>query len=479
MKPEKYISYIPRSDLGQFSRKKVAVYSRVSRANEEKHHSIEMQIKHLEHYIESHPGWVFTKHYIDEGVTGTRLNRPAFNRMMEDARAGKIDIILTKSVSRFGRNMTAVLDIIRELKALDVAVIFDNENLNTADPDANFQLQFQGIQAEVESKHNSENQKWAIRNRFKAGIPTSNRTYGYQVINSRYVVIPEEAEVIKHIFEMYLSGMGLMAIAKNLNQAGVTTINGVKWRPSTLKGILANEKYTGDLLLQKTYRDHYLTKRKVINHGELPQYLIEDDHEPIISKEIYKLVQKEKERRKLKNEQARIKAKDKIESQNEPIFPHQQPTSVRPFIHLIRCSSCKTYFNYKHVSGNNRKLWVCRNFLELGKAACPNKAIPENILISVTAKVLEEQGLIRPDTLLTSELLTLHIHSIIAYPDQTLEYHLTNGMVVTKTWRFISRKDSWTPEMRQKAREKTLARRAIDKTDIKKDDKKKGDHHEQ
>ncbi|MBQ2623202.1 recombinase family protein [Candidatus Saccharibacteria bacterium] len=466
MNQEKYISYIPRSDLKQFSKKRVAVYSRVSRESEEKHHSIEMQMEHLEHYIESHPGWVFVDHYVDEGVTGTKLSRPAFNRMMEDCRSGKIDIILTKTVSRFGRNMAAVLDVIKELRELDVTVIFDNENLNTANPDTNFRLQFQGIQAEIESKQNSENQKWAIRNRFKAGIPTSNRTYGYQVVSSQYIVIPEEAKVVKQIYEMYLSGMGLMAIAKKLNQDNITTINGVKWRPSTLKGVLTNEKYTGDLLLQKTYRDHYLTKRKVANHGELPQYLIEDEHEAIITKETFALAQKERERRKRKNEQAKDKAKN-----NKAFISHKENPSTKLFTRLIRCSECKTYFNYKHISGNNRKLWVCRNFLELGKDACPNKSIPENILISITTKILEERGLIKQSDPLTNELLIRHISKIIAYKDQTLEYHLVSSEVVTISWQFISRKESWTPEMKKKAREKALIRHAKKRANLNEDDK--------
>lgn len=470
MKNERYISYIPRSDLKQFTNKKVAIYSRVSRTGKEKHHSIEAQTRYLERYVEDHPGWDFVGHYVDEGVTGTKLARPAFDRMMEDARAGKLDIILTKTVSRFGRNMTAVLDTLRELQALDVIVIFDNERLSTSDPDANLSLQFQGIQAEIESKQTSDYQKWAIRNKFKMGIPTSNRTYGLKANGGRYYVVPEEAKIVKQIFEMYLSGMGLIAIAKTLNEAGVTTINDSLWRPSTLKGILTNEKYTGDLLMQKTFRDHHLTKRKVKNQGELPKYLVEDAHEPIITKEIFLEAQQEKERRREKNAKNIEKAKSRTD--------HISSSSPRLFTHLIKCADCNTYLNYKHNSGNHRKLWVCRNFLELGKTACPNKSIPEKILVQATTEVLREQGLIKEGTPLTHDLLTHHIHEIVAHRDQVLEYHLVSGEIVRKPWQFISRKASWTEEMRDKAREKALARHAKNNKKTQDETHRKEDVHE-
>ena len=472
MKNEKYISYIPRSDLKQFTNKKVAIYSRVSRTGKEKHHSIEAQTRYLERYVKDHPGWDFVGHFVDEGVTGTKLDRPAFDRMMEDARAGKIDIILTKTVSRFGRNMTAVLDTLRELQALDVIVIFDNERLSTADPDTNLSLQFQGIQAEIESKQTSDYQKWAIRNKFKMGIPTSNRTYGLKANGGRYYVVPEEAKVVRQIFEMYLSGMGLMAIAKALNEAGITTINDSLWRPSTLKGILTNEKYTGDLLMQKTFRDHHLTKRKVKNQGELPKYLVEDAHEPIITKEVFQQVQQEMTRRRIKDE----RSKEQARGLNKKATPNE---AVKLFTHLIRCAECNTvYFRHKRYTNSGREVWACRNFLELGKAFCPNKSIPEKVLILATTEVLISQGLIREGTPLTHELLTRYIHEIVAYHDQVLEYHLVSGEIIKKPWQFISRKASWTEEMRKQARQKALARHRKNDKETKEKTDKKEDHYE-
>lgn len=460
--PEKYISYIPRMDLKQYDMKRVAVYARVSREGELKHQSIEAQVSNLEDDVNNHPGWLFVGAYIDEGVTGTKMNRPAFNEMMEAARNGEIDIILTKSVSRFGRNMEAVLKTLHELNELDVTVIFDSEGISTTTPDANFHLQFKGIQAELESKKNSENKKWGIQKQFEEGIPTYTRLYGYRMINNQFYIVPEEAEIVKQIFTLFLSGMGRQAIAKRLNSEGIPSFTGGKWSNTTIGNILTNEKYAGDLLLQKYYREDCLTKLNKRNHGEYQQYFIADNHEAIIPKDIFNQVQAEIARRKEVSE--RIIGNAQSTGTGNPI--KNQP---RLFSRLITCASCGSPYQYKYMCGKTHRgdIWICCDYLKLGKAYCQNKAIPENILIKVTADVLLEQkllkgklaqGIISGDIPLTNELLRQYIHTIIAHPDQTLEYHLRNGEVVTKPWQFISRKYSWTPEMRKKAGEKTRAR---------------------
>ena len=453
--PEKYISYIPRTDFKQFALKKVAVYSRVSREGEVKHHSITMQKEHLEQYVLGHPNWVFTRHYVDEGKTGTKFNRPAFNEMMADARAGKIDIILTKTVSRFGRNMQAVLETIHELKDLDVTVIFDNEGLRTDNPDAIFQLHYLAIQAEVESKQTSDYQKWAIRNRFKKGIPTYIRLYGYEMEEHILKVVPEEAKVVKRIYKMYLSGMGLEAITKRLNQDGIPSPHGTRWRKATIYYILRDEKYTGDLLLQKTFRKDYLTKKRINNHGELPQYLVLGAHEKIIDKATFEKTQKEIIRREEINHQIVINTKSPSD--------HIDASEPRPFTGLIQCSHCNAKFIYKAVRNSKikRELWVCNDYLAYGKKHCSNKAIPEGILMDATREVLYSHHLIKKDKdgkfpELTHNLLTSLITKIIAHEDMTLEYHLADGEIVMKTWQFKSRRESWTPEMRALARKRAL-----------------------
>lgn len=426
--------------LRQFDTQKVAVYARVSKESEVKHHSIESQKQYLEEYIEQHPDWEFAGFYVDEGITGTTMNRPALNRLMQDARNGKIDIILTKAVSRLGRNTSAVLKLLHELKRLGVAVIFDNENVSTRDPEGMFYLQTLCIMAEAEARQNSEYQKWAIRNRFKEGIPNSARPYGYEMIDHQLIVIPEEAEVVKKIFSMYLSGMGILAICKELNKGGIKTLNGLKWRDTTIYRILHNEAYVGDLLLQKTYVSDYLSKERKRNEGDLPKYLVVDCHEAIIDRETFDKVQAELVRRGIVN--------------NKKV--RKKPPKKRLLSQLIYCEHCDKALYYKLISG--RETWVCKKHFTLGPEYCSLKPIREDILIKTTSEILLSKKLIKKDTNLTNELLHNHIQRIIAKDNQELEYHLSSGEVIIRTWQYESRKKSWTPEMKKKAREKALAR---------------------
>ncbi len=429
--------------LHQFDVQKVAVYARVSRDGEIKHHSIETQKAFLKEYVGQHPDWEFVDFYVDEGITGTKLNRPELNRMIQDAKAGKIDIILTKSVSRFGRNTSAVLKMLQELKEIDVTVIFDNEHVSTADPEGMFYLQSLCVMAEAEARQNSEYQKWAIRNRYKEGIPNNFHPYGYKLIDHQLQVVPEEAEVVKRIFDLYLSGMGIQAISKVLNNDGILTRDGAKWYDSTVYRILHNEVYVGNLLLQKTYICDYLNKKKKQNHGILPQYLVADCHEAIIDQNTFDCVQEETERRKRTyNTQNRAKApKERLLSQ------------------LVYCEHCNKALHYKLALGaSRRKMWICKNHNSLGVEYCPLKPIREDILTDTTSEVLLETKLIKENTPLTNKRLKSLIQKIIAKDNQELEYHLANGEVITKKWRHRSRSESWTPEMREKARERAIKR---------------------
>lgn len=435
------IRYVAETDLSRFRTKRVAVYARISSAGEMKHHSIVMQEESLRNDIENHPGWQCVGCYIDEGVTGTKLNRPALDRLMADARAGKIDIITTKTVSRLGRNASAVQVILQELKELGVIVIFENDHISTDNPESSFYLQYLGIQAEAEAKQNSDYQRWSTRNRFKQGIPSYNRLYGYQMKNHQLIIIPKEAEVVKRIFKMYLEGMGKIKIAKLLNQEGIKTINGGSWSQSSIHDILHNEKYTGDMILQKWHTTNYLTKAHKRNYGEIPRYLLEGTHEAIISKETYEKVQQETARRNTLH-----------------LRPSPTVSSNRPFYHLLICSHCGKYFNYKYRKNNGypREIWTCDKHLQQGVNACPIKPIREDILLETTKNVLQQKKLIRSDDTLTNELIRKHLGRIIVGDDHTLKYQFLDGTTTTKTWQYQSRSRSWTPEMRQKARERAL-----------------------
>lgn len=442
---EKTIRTTLASSLKQFEKKKVAVYARVSREGELKHHSIEAQKANLKQDINQRPDWEFVDFYVDEGISGTKMNRPEFNRMMADARNGKIDIILTKTVSRFGRNTAGVQKILRELKGLDVTVIFDNENISTDNPDSMFYLQFLGIQAEAEAKQTSDYQKWAIRNRYKEGIPNNARPYGYIMVNHHLEVVPEEAEIVKRIYAMFLAGKGKTSICKELNDEGVLSPWGEKWQHPSILRILINEVYVGDLLLQKGYIDNFLTKHKKRNCGELPMYLVTDAHEAIIDRDTFGRVQSE------------IACRRKL----NPGLNKSIKKEPRLFSQLITCGHCgmSIYFKDYH-GGTKRKMWICKTHIELGNSHCPVKCIREDVLINLTKEILLQENLIKEDTLLTNQLLKTHIKRIIAKADKKLEYQLHNGKTITRVWKNPSRSNSWTPEMRQRARERTLAQNA-------------------
>lgn len=443
----KDLRFIGSSSLDMFEKKRVAVYARISQVGELKHQSIEAQKANLKTDIAKHPDWEFVGFYVDEGVTGTKMNRPEFSRMLHDARAGKIDIILTKSVSRFGRNASAVLKILQELKSIDVIVIFDNEHINTADNNGLIRLQYLSIMAEREAKQTSDYQKWAIQNRFKEGIPCYIRPYGYKMIDHQLYVIPEEAEVVKRIYRMYLDGTGLSTISRTLNLEGITTRYGYRWTPSPIKQVLTNVVYVGDLLLQKTFVTNFLTKQQKKNKGELPQYLIPNNHEAIIDRDTFDQVQAELKRR-------------------AKLYPWLTCSSNerkdRIFSQLIRCGHCNKAMKYKKDEGNGsvREAWVCTDYEINGKEICPVGYIREDILIDNIREVLLSENLIKEDTILTNQLLKTHIQVILTYEKHKLEIHLLNGKVFTRFWKNHSRKKSWTPEMKQKAREKAIIQRA-------------------
>ena len=431
--------------INDLKKKRVVVYARVSSEGAMKHHSIEAQTENLMSYIEKHPGWEYVGSYVDEGVTGTKFDRPAFSRMLDDARAGKIDIILTKSVSRMGRNSRALFKTLQELKELGVTVIFDSERISTDNQQAMLRLQYNGIMAEKTAETISRYQKAAIQARYQQGIPNSGRPYGYIMVDHQYQIVPEEAEIVKRIYKMYLAGMGKHKISKLLNHEGIKTQLNVLWQDSTIYNIIRNEVYAGDLLLQKSYVRDFLTKKKVTNKGERAQYYVQNAHEAIIDRDTFNKVQQEIARRE----------------QHYGGHNHAQTKESRLFSQLVRCDHCKSAIYYKRQYGDKiRKTWVCKHHIALGPDYCPVKPIREDILTNATREVLISEKLIKEDTPLTNELLKKHIQIIIAKENYELEYHLQSGSVITKSCKCPSRSKSWTPEMRQKAREIALIQHA-------------------
>ncbi len=346
---------------------RVAAYCRVSTDQEEQESSYEAQIGYYTEKIKNNAEWTLAGIFADEGITGTQANkRPEFLKMIRLCRQGKIDIILTKSLSRFARNMVDSLKYIRDLKALGIAIVFEKENINTLETDTEMMLTIMSCFAQAESESISKNVSWGIRQSFKNGnVPMQYvRLLGYRKgRNDKPEIVPEEAEIVKEIYRLYLDGMSLNMIVDRLNEKGLTTKgSNSPYRKEVVQRILTNEKYTGDALLQKTYVTDCITKKTRKNNGELPMYLVKNHHEPIISHADFNRVQEEMARRSAK----RIIA-DKLSKGEQGKYSAKYALSE-----LLICGECGSH--YRRVTwtakGFKEIKWRCINRIQYGKKKC-------------------------------------------------------------------------------------------------------------
>lgn len=265
-------------------KRKVAGYARVSTDHEEQLTSYEAQLDYYTRLIKEHADWQFAGMYSDEGISGTSTKRrEGFQNMITDALAGKIDLIITKSVSRFARNTVDSLSTIRKLKEHGTEVFFEKENIWTFDSKGELLITIMSSLAQEESRSISENVTWGHRKRFADGKVSVaySRFLGYDKGKDGVLTVnPEEAKTVLLIYSEFLSGLSFRAIADKLTQMGLKSPSGnTHWCQATVKSILTNEKYKGDALLQKSYTVDFLTKKQAVNHGEVPQYYVEDSHE--------------------------------------------------------------------------------------------------------------------------------------------------------------------------------------------------------
>jgi len=287
---------------------RVAAYCRVSTEQEEQQNSFENQVDYYTKYINSRPEYIMVDIYADEGISGTNTKkRDDFNRMIADAQAGKIDYIITKSISRFARNTADSLNYLRLLKGLGINVFFEKENINSMDATGELLITILSSLAQEESRNISENCKWGIRTNFQKGKVHLNTTYflGFDKDEDGNLIINQsEAEIVRRIFDSFLEGMTFSQIGCMLRDEGIKSARGTtSWAPGTIKEMLMNEKYKGDIIMQKTYTADFLTKKAKKNTGELPQYFMENHHQGIVSKEIWDATQLEIARREAyKNE---------------------------------------------------------------------------------------------------------------------------------------------------------------------------------
>lgn len=400
---------------------RVAAYARVSSGKDAMHHSLSAQVSYYSDMIQKHPGWTYAGVYADEAKTGTKDSRENFQCLIEDCQQGKIDLVITKSVSRFARNTVTLLETVRQLKELGVDVFFEEQNIHTLSADGELMLTILASYAQEESRSASENQKWRIRKNFREGKPWNGVMLGYRQQNGKYIVVPEEAEIVWRIYTEYLDGKGLETIVNGLNADGVLTQKGFVWHKSPVSRILRNSNYTGNLLLQQYYSENHITKRKCVNDGELPKYAAADTHEAIVSPETFAAVQEEIARRTKK-------------------YTPKPPQKERyPFTGLIVCAKCGKHYRRKVTATG--PVWICSTYNSKGKAACPSKQIPEPILMDLTA-----------------DMALGDITEICAEDGNRLVFSFADGHKSVKQWHDRSRAESWTPEMRQTAGRKTKER---------------------
>lgn len=407
---------------------RVAAYARVSSDKDAMLHSLSSQVSYFSKMIQSHDSWKYVGVYSDEGMTGTKIKRDGFQRMIRDAKAGKIDIIVTKSLSRFARNTVDCLKTIREMKAINVDIFFEEQNIHTLSANGEFLISLLAGYAQEESRQCSENTLWRVRKNFKEGKPYGGSSMlGYKLEKGRFTVVPEEAEIVRKIFDLYLAGNGFCKIARILTNEGIKSYTGKAWNKSTLGEIISNVTYTGNLHLQKTYRENHMTKKTMRNKGEKPLYIVEGNHEPIISQEIFDKAQ----------EIRKAKAVGKSGKRNGPAYP---------FTGLIYCGECRHLF--KHKVTKYYESWCCSQYDELGKAYCASKKIRDDVLRKACADAL---GIDSFDETTFKE----NIRRIDAFNGNRLVFHFINGISKEVIWDNPSRRDSWTDEMKLKAKERS------------------------
>lgn len=372
----------------------VAAYCRVSTAQEDQETSYEAQVAYFTKLITENPSWQLAGIYADDGISGTDMKkRDNFNAMMERClqKDGDIDLILTKSISRFARNTVDCLSCIRKLKERNIAIYFEKEHINTLESTGELLITILSSQAQEESRNISENVKWGLKRKYEKGEMLVRRMFGYgKGTDGQLYIIPEEAEVVRLIYGKYLEGESLNSIARLLKEKGIKTIRGnIEWNVNSIRTILINEKYIGDAMAQKTFTTDYLTKTRKENQGELQKYYVENAHEAIIPRELFYKVQEELHLR------ANIyKKSSKKETESKGKHSGKYALSK-----ITVCKECGCEYRRQIWSkyGEKKAVWRCENRLRNGTRYCKDSpTIEESALhravLHAINQVLENKG---------------------------------------------------------------------------------------
>lgn len=398
---KKNISIIPAKPVYERTRQaqmrmiRVAAYCRVSTLMEQQESSYEAQVNYYTEKIKSKSNWRLAGIYADDGKSATSTRkRSDFQSMIDDCMAGKIDMVITKSISRFARNTVDALTNIRKLKEKNIAVFFEKEGINTLEGSGELLITILSSQAQEESRNISENCHWGIVRRFESGkvIVNHSKFLGYtKDEDGNLVIVPEEAKLVRRIFRLYLEGNSSYRIKRILEADGIRTVTGnTVWQATVIDKMLSNEKYMGDALMQKTYTIDFLTKKKVINRGVVPQYYVEDDHEAIIPKELFQQVQEEKARRAAIYRPSARKKSETVKGKYSSKYALSE---------LMVCAECGQPYRRQVWSkyGIKTAVWRCDNRLKYGVKKCKNSptlresTVQEAIMTAVN-KVVEDQG---------------------------------------------------------------------------------------
>lgn len=398
---KKNISVIPakqaydRTIRPQMRTLRVAAYCRVSTLLEQQETSYEAQVAYYTEKIKNNPNWKMAGIFADDGKSATSMvKRSNFQAMMDACMAGNIDMVITKSISRFARNTVDALTTIRKLKEKNIAVFFEKEGINTLEGSGELLITILSSQAQEESRNISENCHWGIVRKFESGtvIVNHSKFLGYTKDKDRnLVIVPEEAELVRRIFRLFLEGNSSYRIKRMLEADSIKTVTGhTVWSATVIDKMLANEKYMGDALMQKTYTVDFLTKKKVINRGIVPQYYIEDNHEAIIPKELFHRVQEEKARRTAIYRPAAKKKADPVKGKY---------SSKYALSDIMVCAECGQPYRRQVWSKYGQKwaVWRCDSRLKHGSKRCKHsptlneKSLHEAIMAAINS-VVEDQG---------------------------------------------------------------------------------------
>lgn len=408
------------------TKKKICAYARVSTGKDTMLYSLSYQISYYSKLIQANNEWLYVGVYSDEAMSGTNNDRTNFQRMIEDALNGKIDMIITKSISRFARNTVTLLETVRTLKEVNVDVYFEEQNLHSISGDGELLLTILASYAQEEARSVSENMKWRIKKNFQEGKPWGFKILGYEYKDGKINIVPQEAAIVQLIYELYIKGKGIEFIARHLNNMGLKTKYGYPFHKSSIQWILKNETYTGNLILQKTYREDYLKKKRKINHGELPKYYVEESHEAIIDLETFNKVQIE------------IKKREKNKGQTITKYP---------LTSMLVCQNCGS--TYKRRINTNVMVWTCRKFATFGTKECCSKSIREDKLYKIICKVLNMD-------FFEEDIFKRDVKNIEVRNDYTLMFNMKDGRIIEEKWNLESRSKSWTKEMKEQARIRAL-----------------------